>query len=593
MLVQALAEYADTYLADQLNEEAWEEKPVPYFIALDAGGTFLNVVPNNVSAVRGKKTVSVPASLPVARSPVPRNAGLYPLLAADDIKYVLGAGPWTPKNQEENNRERHEAFAALIRQAATETDDEALQAAAAFYARPDQVEAARATLAAAKPGSILALALLNQPIVRRPAVRAYWSKLYAVAASGRVAQGGDAECLISGKIGPIAPTHEKIKGLASLGGQSSGVSLMSFDKEAFRSYGWEQNANSPVAPDRAMAYVLALNDLLRSDEKHRRDIPGVVGFLFWTKKPTKIDPMATVYQPRLEQVHSLLKLEEVEIDPNMFYMLGVAANGGRMLIRYWIAKTLAEVKKNVDDWHEALRVVDVFTGKPPAPPGVWQLLYAIEREGKPPSDRGVALIRRAIEGPSQPLGYPMLAAALSRLRAEPRKRRDATRAGFIRLCLNDNIRLRNKGERPMEESLDTGQKHEAYLCGRLMAVYESLQHKALGKVNQNVIDRYYVLASTYPEIAFPKLAILSKSHLRRLRPPHYGAMVRFSRDIDQLHSEIGEASGRKYPKVFDIDGQGRFALGYHHQHAYQFAQARAASENTEDQVSSETIQENS
>ena len=30
MLVQALAEYADHYLSAQLNDAAWEEKPVPW-----------------------------------------------------------------------------------------------------------------------------------------------------------------------------------------------------------------------------------------------------------------------------------------------------------------------------------------------------------------------------------------------------------------------------------------------------------------------------------------------------------------------------------------------------------------------------------
>ncbi len=60
-------------------------------------------------------------------------------------------------------------------------------------------------------------------------------------------EAGVAECLISGRTGPVAPTHEKIKGLANLGGQSTGVSLMSFDKEAFRSYGWDQCDNSPVS----------------------------------------------------------------------------------------------------------------------------------------------------------------------------------------------------------------------------------------------------------------------------------------------------------------------------------------------------------
>ncbi len=135
MFVQALAEYADTYLADQLSDEAWEEKPVPYFIALDNAGTFLNLISHHVQATRGKKTVSVPALLAVPRSPVPRNAGLYPLLAADDIKYVLGVGAWTGNKDEQNHRERGQAFVELITKAAPETDDEGLRAAANFYQR--------------------------------------------------------------------------------------------------------------------------------------------------------------------------------------------------------------------------------------------------------------------------------------------------------------------------------------------------------------------------------------------------------------------------------------------------------------------------
>jgi CRISPR-associated protein Csd1 len=575
MLVQALAEYADTYLADQLSDEAWEQKPVPLFVAIDQSGSFLSVIPHHLQAARGKKTVSVPAPLPVPRSPVPRNAGLYPLLAADDIKYVLGAGPWTLKNQEQNSQERHVAFTDLIRRSAAETNDEGLIAAAAFYSRPDQLEAARAAMTDAKAGSIVALALVNEPLVRRPAVKTHWTKLYAAAAAGRVAKGADAECLISGKIGSIAPTHEKIKGLTSLGGQAAGVSLMSFDKDAFRSYGWEQNANSPVSADRALAYVLALNDLLRRDGGHRRDIAGV-GFIFWTKQKTEFDPMITVDQPNPEQVQRLLSFDAIaEPDPNMFYMAGVAANGGRMLIRYWVTETLSEVKANLKNWFQELQVADVFTGKLSEPPKLWQLLYAIEREGEPPADRVVALIRRAIAGQSQPLGFRMLAAALARLRVASSNRLDPARAGLIRLCLNDNIRSLGKGGPFMAATLDLKQKHEAYLCGRLMAVYESLQYTASGEVNQTVADRYFTLASTYPGQAFPKLEDLGNKHLRKLRRDNYGAMVRISQEIDQLHLEIEQASGFKFPKALDLDGQGRFALGYHHQRAHQMAQAQA------------------
>ena len=574
MLVQALAAYADTYLADQLNDEAWEEKPVPYMLAIDGTGTFLNLIPHNVEAVRGKKTVSIAAPLSIPRSPVPRNAGLYPLLAADDIKYVLGAGPWTAKGQEQNNQERFVAFADLIRFSAHQTGDEALTACAAFYDRAEEVERARAAMAGAKTGSLVAL-WVNGAVVNRPAVRAHWSELYGVAAGGRVARGGDAECLISGKIGPIAPTHEKIKGLASLGGQSSGVSLMSFDKDAFCSYGWEQNANSPVSAGRAMAYVLALNDLLRREGGHRQDIAGV-GLLFWTKERIDFDPMALLNREP-SQVLRLLRLDpNADPDPNMFYMAGVSGNGARMLVRYWIAETLSEVKANLKDWFAELLVADVFTGKISEPPKLWQLLYAIEREGEPPADRVVALIRRAIEGPSQPLGYRMLMAALTRLRVEPKKRLEPVRMGLIRLCVNDSIRLKNEGEKLMTESLDPEQRHRAYLCGRLLAVYDSLQYTASGEVGQTVADRYYSLASTYPELAFPKMQDLGNKHLKKLRRDKPGAARNISKEIDQLHLDIEQACGYKFPKALDLDGQGRFALGYHHQRAHQIERAMAA-----------------
>jgi len=98
-----------------------------------------------------------------------------------------------------------------------------------------------------------------------------------------------------GEVGPIAVTHDKIKGASSLGGQPAGVALMSFDKQAFCSYGWEQNQNGPVSPERATAYVLALNDLMKHG-RHRqgrnrertvrtRTDLGSMGFLYWTRDP--------------------------------------------------------------------------------------------------------------------------------------------------------------------------------------------------------------------------------------------------------------------------------------------------------------------
>ena len=40
MLVQALAEYADKYLARELNDAAWEGKPVPWMLEISSQGPF-------------------------------------------------------------------------------------------------------------------------------------------------------------------------------------------------------------------------------------------------------------------------------------------------------------------------------------------------------------------------------------------------------------------------------------------------------------------------------------------------------------------------------------------------------------------------
>jgi len=572
MLVQALAAYADEYLSDELSAEAWEEKPVPVLLEIGPDGGFLQVTERIRQEVRGKKTVSIPQSLTVPRSPVNRNSGLHPLLAADDIKYVLGAGAWTAPKDVQNANERHQAFAALIQKAAGSTHDPGLETCARFYERTDQVLAAREALKESKPGVLVALSV-DGPVVMRPSVKSYWNDHYRKAFETRVESGGIGECIVSGLVGPIAPTHEKIKGTSSLGGQPAGVSLMSFDKPAFRSYGWEQNANSPVSPGRAMAYVLALNDLLRVGKGHRRDIAGT-GFVYWTRKQVDFDPMETVEQASPAEVSALLSFDpRAEPDPNMFYMAGVAGNGGRLQVRYWVAEALGQVKANLKGWFEGLKVVSPW-GEPATPPRLWQLKYAIDRKGEPSAGRVLALVRRAIEGTAQPLGYDVLSALLARLRHAPEKKTGgaeihmdrfaAPRLGLLRLCLNDIA----KGDLYMTEGLDAGVNHPAYICGRLLAEYENLQeavYRASGesKINVTVGDRYYSLASTNPKVAFPKIEELAKSHFRKLRRENPPAMRAIEGRVVELHERIGS----QFPPILDLDGQGRFALGYYHQKA--------------------------
>jgi CRISPR-associated protein Csd1 len=249
------------------------------------------------------------------------------------------------------------------------------------------------------------------------------------------------------------------------------------------------------------------------------------------------------------------------------------------------------VRTNVKDWFIGQQIIDCYTASIAQPPKLWQLLAALDREGKPPLDRTLAMLRRAIEGPAQPLGYRILTAALARLRASKENRLEAHRVGLIRLCLNDQLRM--KGESPMPEVLDPLEQHAAYLCGRLLAVYESIQYSSSGKtkVNQTVADRYYSLASTRPALAFPKLADLGQKHLRKLRRDRHGAMVALDRQLQEIMGQIESAAGCRFPSSLDLDGQGRFVLGYHHQRAEDVRAAKAHAQQHQPQDSTTESQE--
>ncbi len=493
MLVQALAAYADANLHLEMGDPAFERKPVPLMLEISGEGRFLRWIPREESVMLGKKAVKRTPPHEVPRSPVNRNSGEHPLLGFDDAKYVLGPG------------KKHEAFVSLLDTAARTTGDEAMAACVRFYEQPEEVARARAGFDEKVTGGILLSVSPEGPVILIDRVKDFWREHYRRAYGERNEAGGEGMCLVSGRQGSIAPTHDKIKGTASLGGQASGVSLMSFDKDAFQSYGWERNANSPVSPGRAQAYVMALNHLLAGGEKSRVNRNGT-GFLFWLRKPApEFDPMNFLEKADPDAVRNLLELRAKGwrgIEANDFYLLAVCGNGGRLQVRQWIHESLETTLANVAAWFDGLRIIDVFNGEIAPAPKMWQLVDSLARD-EPPPGRAVELMRRALHG--DPLGLSMLGAALGRMRVEQGKDRlKAVRAGLIRLLVNDEIGRDGKGEQTMGAELNEAESHPAYLCGRLLAMFDGLQYAASGSnLNQTVADRYYTLASTYPQLAFP------------------------------------------------------------------------------------------
>ena len=110
-------------------------------------------------------------------------------------------------------------------------------------------------------------------------------------------------------------------------------------------------------------------------------------------------------------------------------------------------------------------------------------------------------------------------------------------------------------------SLNKESTNRAYLLGRMFAVLEYIQYKALGNINASIADRYYSSASATPFFVFPRLLVGARHHLARLRKDKLGLAVNLDKDLGEIIDILPE----NYPHHFSIDEQGRFSIGYYQQ----------------------------
>ncbi len=115
----------------------------------------------------------------------------------------------------------------------------------------------------------------------------------------------------------------------------------------------------------------------------------------------------------------------------------------------------------------------------------------------------------------------------------------------------------------------------AYNCGRLLAVFDSLQRSAHGKdfSGATIAERYFGSASTTPNMAFSLLWRLHQYHLKKLRQQGEKGQRAAARIKDTITQIAGlfeqKAPGEppKFPNYFEPVEQGKFALGFYQQMA--------------------------
>jgi CRISPR-associated protein Csd1 len=382
--------------------------------------------------------------------------------------------------------------------------------------------------------------------------------------SERAGEGPRGLCQVTGEEEPIATTHAtKISGLP--GGLAMGVALVSNDKAAFCSYGLDSAANASIGYTAAEGYTRAVQRLINGAPGCRSRLTvGATTFLFWTRDAAvAFDPGAILDNPEPDAVAALLKSAwsgrpAATGDPNDFYCLVLSANAARAVVRDYLESPIAQAAQYLATWFEDLSIINAFSGEITCLYPLWRLAAATAREAKEvtphlPAMLVAAALRRL------PLPDSVLVACCGRLRAEGGAGFRAERLALIRLCLNRP----DKKEYRMSEQLDPDLKDPAYLCGRLLAVFERLQFFALGDVNATVVDRYYGTASTAPASVFPRLVRSAEQHLSKLHGEKTGLAVNMQKEIEQVSADLPPM----FPLTLSLRDQGRFALGFYHQRA--------------------------
>jgi CRISPR-associated protein Csd1 len=581
MILHALHAYYHRLLDNPesgIAQPGFAPQKISYALIIDRAGHLAGV--QDIRDVSGKKPRPVRLMVPEAAI---RSSGVAANFLWDNTGYVLG---FDDKGKPDRTHRTFEAFKALHHCIGDGVDDPGMKAILRFLDGWDPGNRTSRFNWDEMVGSNLVFRLDNERgyLHERPAIVVAWMKYQAGSSKSK-----QSTCLVTGSTATIAPLHAKIKGVR--GAQTTGAAIVSFNLDAFCSYGKEQNYNAPIGEEAAFAYTTALNHLLRFESRQKLLI-GDTTTIFWTERTSVVeDFMGNILDPRIDlavsaadqaRIESYLKNVRagkkpgaVEDDSMHFYILGLAPNASRLAIRFWYADTVEAVNRQIGRHFADLELIRQYDDQREFP-GIRQLLIETARRykrGQKPIDGEInsllsgAFIRSVIAGIPYP--HHLLASLINRVRADGEI--NYYRTALIKAVLNRNFKNKEATMALNEESTNV-----AYRLGRLFAVLEKAQEEAVPGANATIKDRFYGSASATPSVVFPQLLRLSQHHIAKLEG---GAKIYKEQLIQAILEGVDGVKG--IPPHLSLEDQGMFALGYYHQRKAFFTRKEVKQEQEE------------
>ncbi|HOK67605.1 MAG TPA: type I-C CRISPR-associated protein Cas8c/Csd1 [Anaerohalosphaeraceae bacterium] len=566
MILQELCRYYERLAenpAIEISPPGFSREKIHAEIVLDSDGNLLQF--NDLRVPKGKRLV--PREMIVPQS-VKRTSSPAPNFLWDNTSYVLGADN---KGKPDKAAQCFELFCEFHRELLKTEKEPSILAFLAFLSNWDPQRAPSLNHWDELAGGNVVFRLdgERQYLHEKTAVKKIWLEH-----KSRNQEGVQGYCLVTGQQQPIARLHPAVKGVRDT--QSSGAAIVTFNLDAFCSYGKEQNFNAPIGEMSAFSYTTALNYLLANDSRQRLQI-GDATTVFWTERPSPVEGLfGMMLDPKEADVSDNAELRKVleavregrpvnKTDSDIrFFILGLSPNAARIAVRFWHVCTVGEAEERIGQHFRDLRIRKDFDSEPDFP-GIWRLLRETVNQkasdSSPQPLLAASLLRSILEGTAYP--ESLLTAVINRIRAEqslkdktgkPINNVNYVRAAILKAILVRKYRLSKQG---MEVSmaLDKENKNPAYLLGRLFAVLEKVQQDASPGINTTIKDRFWGAASATPKVVFPQLLRLAQHHLEKAE---YGRMR--DKQIEEILADLSD-----FPAHLSLDEQGLFAIGYYHQ----------------------------
>ncbi|MBL0141076.1 MAG: type I-C CRISPR-associated protein Cas8c/Csd1 [Betaproteobacteria bacterium] len=578
MILQALCDFyrrrqADPDAANHLAAFGLEDKEIPFVLEIDVEGALVNLI--DTRSGEGKRKVGQRFQVPQGTK---KTSGVAANLLWDNAEYVLGvpdAKKLEVKRKEMKEGEYRERVAEMHAEFKHQIDalssevlaDKGVRAVRSFLNGLDltRLEALPAwrDIVASNPLVSFRLHRDLDLVCQRPAVKAAYRPASEIGEEGEDPS-HTAMCLASGERVAIERLHPAIKGV--WGAQTSGANIVSFNLDAFNSYGKTQGTNAPMGKLAVFAYTTALNHLLARDSRQRIQV-GDTSTVFWAEEAHSLEaalpdlfgePSKDGPEQGADAVRALYSSVQsgkfaVGDASTRFHVLGLAPNAARIAIRFWETVTAIELASRIQLHFEDIRIV--HAPHEPEHLSLFRLLTSLAVLNKAdniPPNLGGEVMRAILE--ALPYPVPLLNLAVQRCRAEQKP--TYARAAILKAYLN-RLNRRQKTEMEFLPMLDISNPNPAYRLGRLFATLEKIQEEASPGLNATIRDRYYGAASSTPVVVFTTLLRLKNHHLGKLGK---GRAVQMERTIGEIMENLAE-----FPRQLALPDQGRFALGYYHQ----------------------------